>query len=43
MAKENNRGKAVNPVNKQGHAEEGVSPNPKSQLEQKAQKDNTKI
>ena len=43
MTKDSNRGKAAPAVNKQGYSEEGFTPKPKSQLEQKAQKDNTKI
>ncbi|HHY73509.1 MAG TPA: small, acid-soluble spore protein L [Bacillus bacterium] len=43
MTKNANRGKFAPAVNKQGHSEDGPSPRPKSQLEQKAQKDNTKV
>lgn len=41
--KNSNRGKVAPAVNKQGHPQDGFSPNPKTQLEQKAQQDNTKI
>ncbi|WP_458412893.1 small, acid-soluble spore protein L [Schinkia sp. CFF1] len=43
MTKDTNRGKFAPAVNKQGYSEEGFTPNPKSQLEQKAKKSNTKI
>lgn len=42
MTKDANRGKNAPSVNKQGHPE-GSATNPKSQLEQKAMKSNTKI
>lgn len=43
MTKDSNRGKAAPAVNKQGYSEEDIAQNPKSQLEQKAKKSNTKI
>lgn len=43
MTKDANRGKAAPSVNKQGFSEEDNTPNPKTQLEQKAKKSNTRI
>ncbi|WP_102346499.1 small, acid-soluble spore protein L [Bacillus sp. Marseille-P3661] len=41
--KNSNRGTAAPGVNPQGYSQDGMTPNPKSQLEQKAKKSNTKI
>ncbi|WP_017755435.1 hypothetical protein [Calidifontibacillus oryziterrae] len=41
--KSRNRGKVAPAINKQGQPQDGFTSNPKTQLEQKAKTDNTKI